>query len=347
MGLDSQKTLRTTRLSLTCLLLFLITWYFQIPESAWCLITIWFVMFEYSTVGGVFTKSYLRFVGTVLSALYGMIFVYFCANNPLINMMAFVPGLFLYSYFFMGGEKTYIGTIGAVTLTIVLLNYNDIDVAILRVFNIIIGILGSMFMIRFFYPQYARDKIIESQWNFMELFSYILTDYLDPSKSLATVKENYLHHEHDILEGFASFSRLISEAKIETKATPTFITHNMSAFLHVRHLFRLCSVFVNYLSTDELRLDKDIDNILSQLLFDLRAIQRKLEQIEPIAIEKVEKKLDLTSDPQSDQTIKFIKIMLTNINSEMALLDMEIDNIMQIYKVYKVKHVSVIEPVKV
>lgn len=112
MGIDQQKTVRTLRLSLTCIFLFLITWYYQVPESAWTLVTIWFVMYEYSTVGGVLTKSFLRFAGTALSAIYGMIVVYFCANNPLINIMALVPGLFLYAYFFMGEIKRILAPLG-------------------------------------------------------------------------------------------------------------------------------------------------------------------------------------------------------------------------------------------
>ena len=73
MGLDRQKIIRTLRLSLTCIFLFLMTWYYQVPESAWSLITIFFVMYEYDTVGGVFRKSVLRFTGTTLSAVYGVI----------------------------------------------------------------------------------------------------------------------------------------------------------------------------------------------------------------------------------------------------------------------------------
>jgi uncharacterized membrane protein YccC len=107
-------------------------------------------MYEYTTVGGVLNKSKLRFVGTVFSAVYGIIIIYFGGNDPLINIFALIVGLFFYTYWFMGNDKTYTGTIGAVTLTIVLLNYNEVDVAILRVFNVILGILASVFMIRFF-----------------------------------------------------------------------------------------------------------------------------------------------------------------------------------------------------
>lgn len=336
MGLDQQKIIRTFRLSFTCLFLFLITWYYQVPESAWCLITIWFVMFEYSTIGGVFTKSFFRFSGTVLSAIYGMVIVYFCDNNPLVNMIALVPGLFVYSYYFMGGEKTYIGTIGAVTLTIVLLNYNDVDTAIVRVFNIILGIVGSMIMIRFFYPQYARDRVIETLGDFLEEFSLIIEDYREPSKSLTVIKEQYLVHDHLILEHITSFQRLVTEAKIETKKTPQFVVHNRKALEHIRHIFRLLSVFIFYVTTEDIRSNLRINAHLNQLLLDLRTMQRMLNGESKRGIKKPKSRNIIVKPPKTN--MQFIEVMLTNMNNEMLLLEDEIKKILLSYNVYGARH---------
>ncbi|HAU2287893.1 TPA: FUSC family protein [Legionella pneumophila] len=340
-GIDQQKTVRTLRLSLTCIFLFLITWYYQVPESAWTLVTIWFVMYEYSTVGGVLTKSFLRFAGTALSAIYGMIIVYFCANNPLINIMALVPGLFLYAYFFMGGDKTYIGTIGAVTLTIVLLNYNDIDTAVLRVFNVIIGVIGSMFMIRFFYPQYARDKVLEIQLNFITQLANLLESYLNPTQSLAAVQTKYLDYERKMLDGFTLYNRYIGEAKIETKKAPFFIPHSIAAMQHFRRLFRLFSVFVYYLSTEEIRSDPWVCDQLSKLLCNLQSLQRKLlkQDAGPIGGDVV------AAEPEEEIVIETPNIenkiateaIVNNMQKEIALLDTEIKEIILIYDVYDIR----------
>ncbi|KGP62946.1 hypothetical protein EP47_07455 [Legionella norrlandica] len=336
MGLDQQKTIRTLRLSLTCIFLFLITWYYEVPESAWTLVTIWFVMYEYSTVGGVFTKSFLRFAGTILSALYGIFIVYFCANNPVINIMALVPGLFLYAYFFMGGDKTYIGTIGAVTLTIVLLNYNDIDTAVLRVFNVIIGVVGSMFMIRFFYPQYARNKVLETQLNFINQLANLLESYLDSTKSLAVVQAEYLEYEKKTLDGFTLHNRYIGEAKIETPKAPFFISHAAAAMQHFRRLFRMFSVFIYCLSTEEIRSDPWVCDQLRILLNNLRALQRELLRQKPEL---------LVTEPEEEIIIETINIqnkivteaIFDNMQKEMTLLEKEIKKIVLIYDVYDIK----------
>ena len=341
MGLDRQKIIRTLRLSLTCIFLFLMTWYYQVPESAWSLITIFFVMYEYDTVGGVFTKSVLRFTGTTLSAVYGVIIVYFCANNPLINIIALVPGLFFYAYFFMGGDKTYIGTIGAVTLTIVLLNYNDIDSAIVRVFNIIIGIAASMLMMRFFYPKYARNSILETQSNLIFQLSVMLEDYLDPSKSLTTIKTEYLDYEHKTLEIFASFHRIIIEAKMETKKASFFIPHAMAAMQQIRLLFRLFSVFIYYLSTDDIRADPSVRDDLRELLTHVQAIQRKLLRLPDELNVSVStpvnlKKEEIIIDTQNMQNKQLTEDILISMRKEVDLLDDEVKKIVLIYDIYNV-----------
>lgn len=339
MGIDHQKTIRTLRLSLTCIFLFLLTWYYQVPESAWTLVTIWFVMYEYSTVGGVYTKGFLRFSGTALSALYGMIIVYFCANNPLINIMALVPGLFVYAYFFMGGDKTYIGTIGAVTLTIVLLNYNDIDTAVLRVFNVMIGIIGSMFMIRFFYPQYARNKVLETQLKFINQLVYLLESYLDLTKPLDRIRTEYLELEQKMHEGFALYDRLIGEAKIETKKAPFFVPHSIAAMHHFKRLFRLFSVFIYHLSTDEIRADPWVCKQIVDLLDNLRVLQCKLLQQE-VSIKQAEiSPEEIVDDTESANNKNKIatEAVLMNMLNEIALFDGEIEKMIVLYDVYETR----------
>lgn len=337
MGFDQQIVIRSIRLSLTCIILFLITWYYQVPESAWCLITVWFVMYEYTTVGGVFTKGIYRFTGTFLSAFYGVLIIYFCQNNMIVNVLALTPAVLLYSYYFMDGERAYIAVIGCVTLTIVLLNYNRIDLAILRTFNIILGVAGSMFMIRFFYPQYARDSLIKTQVQLINLLAQMLTNYLDESLSLEKIKENYAQYERNIIGKFSVFHRLAHEAKIETSKTPLYITYHNAAFEHIGHIFRLTSVFINYLTTDNSRFDPWIMANVRILLSNLQSIQKGLEahvstRHSPalIPIEKITKKRTI-----KNENIKFVEILFCNINDEIALLNEAINKIVVIYEHYK------------
>ncbi len=332
MGFDNGKIIRTIRLVLTCFLLFLITWYYEIPEKIWSLITVWFVMSEYSSVGGVLKKGLFRFLGTFLSAVYSMIIVYAFSNNVVMNIIAFAIGVFIYAYYFMDGDKMYIATIGSVTLTIALLNINQLDVAILRTFNIIIGIIGSIFMIRFFYPQYARDEIIEIEKNFIKKLSSILDSYLDQSKSLDCVKADFLKAELNIIPGLTSFNRHLGEAKIETRKIPDYEIHHLKAIEHIRHLFRIIGVFVNYLTTDETRLTPWIHDEINQLLMHLCNIQNTLEGtqqgITPIILNR---------QTNPDEALNSIRLIINHMNNEMNNLNTSIKEIMIRYEVYHPK----------
>lgn len=252
MNARSQKFIRISRLILTCLVLFLITWYYKLPEREWSLITIWFVMSEYTTVGGVLKKSAYRFSGTALSAIYGMIIIYCFDNNVIMNIVAMAAGVFFYMHYFLEGEKTYVGVIGSVTLTIVLLNHNDLDAALLRTFNIMIGILASVFMIRFFYPSYARDTVIQEQLYFVDQFITQLTTYLDDRNSVETIQHQTQSIEQNLLIHFTAFNRHLDEARIEMNHPDDFIAHNQQALQNVRHLFRLFNVFIQYLTVESL-----------------------------------------------------------------------------------------------
>ncbi len=244
MGLDREKIIRTWRLALTCIFLFTLTWYYKIPEPGWSLITIWFVMYDYSTVGGVLNKSMLRFIGTGLSALYGIVIVYCCGNDPVINILALVAGLFLYNYWFMNGEKAYIGTIGCVTLTIALLNYNDVDAAILRIFNVILGILTSVFMICFFYPQYARKSVMEQQALWLDGLLEVLHSCLNPQEDYSAVKSKADALDNQMIISRANYNKLLGEAKIETKAAPAFVVYSAAIQEQCQRLARLFNLFV-------------------------------------------------------------------------------------------------------
>lgn len=334
MEMNRIKMIRTWRLALTCIFLFLFSWYYEIPESSWSLVTIWFVMYEYTTVGGVLNKSMLRFSGTMLSAFYGITIIYFCANNPVINIAALIAGLFCYTYWFMGNEKTYTGTIGAVTLTIVLLNYNDINVAILRVFNVMLGIITSVLMIRFFYPQYARNLLIETQVIWFNQLRDLIHDYLDQSTEHLTVKNKSRELEHTFLTNLTSYNRLISEAKMETQSTPFFITNSIAIKEQFQLLFRLISILIVLSSHDETRIHPYMVEQLMNLLNRINQLKSKLlcldETPTPLTlIREEEQELPCLSINQDT-----IEGLFQEINAALDILEQQITQNILIYEHY-------------
>jgi uncharacterized membrane protein YgaE (UPF0421/DUF939 family) len=339
-GIDKEKTIRTWRLALTCIFLFLISWHYEIPESSWALVTIWFVMYEYSTVGGVLNKGLLRFLGTVLSALYGIIIIYFGGNNPLINLLALIPGLFIYTYFFMGNDKSYTGTIGAVTLTIVLLNYNNIDVAIVRVFNVILGIVASIVMIRFFYPQYARNLVIENQILWLNQLTALLQSYLDLCQEHGTVKNKSYDLEHSMLTNSPTYTRLVNEAKMETKQAPFFSVHSVAIKEQFQLLFRLFSMFFSLLSNPNTRIHPWVIEQLTRMLYRVHQLKSLLFCVD----EPREIAPHLVAHQPTAEATEGVALILDHklsiedlfqeINTTIDLLEQHVEQIVLVYKHY-------------
>lgn len=98
-----------------------------------------------------------------------------------------------------------------------LINYNNLDVVVLRPFNIIIGLIIALSLMRYFYPQYARDLVIKTQADMLLQLINILNDFLNKSQSVQTIKDNFLVHENKFLADLTNFNRFNEEARFETR----------------------------------------------------------------------------------------------------------------------------------
>lgn len=333
MTFDREKIIRSGRLSISLLITFFITWYFEIPEGMWALITCCFVVFEFTTWGGVSTKSWMRFIATFFSAVYSILVIYFFGNNAVINLIALIVGVFIYGYLFLDKKEVYVSVLGCVTLTLTLINYNHIDAGLLRPFNIALGILISLLTFKFFYPAYAREKIMVLQWDYMGHLRQIMEDFLDSQISLEALKERYLSHENDLLKSIATFARLIEEAKMEMKEDSLFIQTNVLAFEHCRRIYRLMSVLVYHLLTKSIRENVLID--AEQIKMNLAIIQANINiAIKPsdTSYNQTEllKNIQKSDDTISDQQTAFVKMLMLEITEQMVLYDKKLMTIIPI-----------------
>ncbi len=164
------------------------------------------------------------------------------------------------------------------------------------------------------------------QAKFIKQLSSMLISYLDPIKSLDTMKQEYLEHEHRLLTDFNTFNRLISEAKIETRKTPDFVQYHLSAMQHIRHIFRLMSVFICYLTTDEIRVNPWVCENLRQLLIAMQGVQQALS----------ERTTHDLPEPLEDQIQDdTLQVILTDIHHELALFAENIKHIVRISNTWK------------
>ena len=242
----------------------------------------------------------------------------------------------------MGNDKAYTGTIGAVTLTIVLLNYNDINIAILRVFNVLLGIVASVFMIRFFYPQYARNFIIETQLLWLNQLIELLNNYLDLNQELLSLKAKSKEMEHTMLANLASYQRLVNEAKMETQNAPFFLENSVAIKDQIQPLFHLIHLFISFLSTNETRAHPWIIEQIQLFLKRLNIIRSQLlgldEELIPQQAPPPKNEEEHPQDEVTELLLEYkpsIDELFTEISTLLGILKKEVTHLILIYDHYE------------
>ncbi|RTL10997.1 MAG: FUSC family protein [Neisseriaceae bacterium] len=278
MNFTQSQFTRAARLSLAMIISFVYVAYIGMSDGIWVIMTCAIILFDNPTLGGTINKSHLRFWGTFFAAGFSLIFIIGFANNVIINLCGIVIGTFLAAYWYMDTAQGYIGGLISWTLPIILLNNNDIKSAFLRLMNIIIGIIISYIMLRFFYPEYARDKLLESMQNTITELKTLLSSISDPQLTTEQIQELYLNHETKILAEINSFNRWQTEAKWETKQAPEYVDTAVLAYLHIRRLYRLLSVIIFYFNHDEIRYNATIQPQFTQIKHQLEEIIDALSQ---------------------------------------------------------------------
>lgn len=272
------KLIRAARLSLAMLISFVYTAYIGVSDGIWVMMTCAIVLFDNPTLGGTINKSHLRFWGTFIAAALAMVFIVGFANNVIINLIAIVLGVFLATYWFMDTKQGYAGGLITWTLPIILINNNNIKGAFLRLLNISIGILISYILLRFFYPEYARNKMLISMKNTMIELQTMLKAINDPNLNELQIQSVYLKNEVTILSQINSFMRWQDEAKTETKGHPEYVDSAVKAYLHVRRLYRLLSVIIFHFDCNKIRHNQNIQHKFSIILQQMELIIQALNK---------------------------------------------------------------------
>ena len=278
--------IRSARLVIANLLLYLITWYCQIPEREWGLITIWFTMYNYTFVGGVWLKCWYRFLGTFFSAIYGLTIIYCCYNDVVINMLAYIPPIFIYAYFFMNTDRSYIALIGGVTLTIILLNHNDIGAAILRVMNVIFGIITSALTIRFFYPQYAKDELLKIQSEILSRMTKPWDELLHSTLPPEEIRADEIATQVELHRLIALVHDRIKDARVEIRMSASYWAAYEQEILRINQIISLTNTFFYDMTTTKLRSETSTQNQMRRILQALATAQKTWEDNLEIPQEK-------------------------------------------------------------
>ena len=147
-----------------------ITKFSGIPADSWLVVTICVIMCAQIYVGDILQKSYLRFLGTLFGCLLGafVLLAFGATNVSIVVTIAFAT--FVFSYIATGSERiSNVGTLGALTIVIVMLNNEpSLKATGTRFLEICAGIIIATVVSRYILPIHASDHIIHAQSETLE-----------------------------------------------------------------------------------------------------------------------------------------------------------------------------------
>jgi uncharacterized membrane protein YccC len=163
--LDYERTIHSIKTALACLLGLIIAEFLPFHADQWLIITILVVMCAQINVGSMLTKSSMRLIGTTIGSIVAALTLEIFGADPAIIAIVIAFAAIIFSYI-ATGENRYsdAGTLGAVTIAVILLGQNPTVInAWQRFVEISLGIGIAAFVSQFILPIRARDHIQHTQ----------------------------------------------------------------------------------------------------------------------------------------------------------------------------------------
>lgn len=163
--LSNERLIHSVKTALACLVGFIISNPMHFQATQWIIITALVVMAAQMNVGSMMQKSYMRFLGTLTGSLVAILTLKLFGNDPLINLGVVLMAAMFFS-FIATSDKSYneSGTLGAVTVTIILFGQNPtVLTGVERFFEISLGILIAAIISQFILPVHAKNHLRRNQ----------------------------------------------------------------------------------------------------------------------------------------------------------------------------------------
>lgn len=213
----STRSVNSLKTAVACLIAYLLVTFTPLPQSQWIVITVLVVMSAQSTLGGVLIKSKMRFWGTVAGAMFSVLMLWcFGVDRVVVGLALFVSILFFAYVAGSAGDVSAAGTLGAVTVAMMLLAPNpNVTVAGVRFLEIVIGIVLAYMVSRFMWPVRAHNVL---RRGFADLLLDLRQNFnLCWDSAVAEAVNKHLELDEKITKAFPVLRKLIHESKPELR----------------------------------------------------------------------------------------------------------------------------------
>ena len=165
--MNNERLLHSVKTAIAVAIGFSLTRIVSFAYAQWIIISILVVMCAQIYVGGALQKGYLRFLGTLCGCCIAIVVIELFHSSVLSVFLTLVIASSIFSYIAVSGKETlsYLGTMGAVTLALILLGKSDssLNYAASRFLEISIGILIATVVSQFVFPIHAKKQLRKNQ----------------------------------------------------------------------------------------------------------------------------------------------------------------------------------------
>lgn len=242
----NERIIHSIKTALACLIGFLVAKYIYVRADQWIVITTLVVMCAQINVGSMIQKSYLRFLGTLAGSAIALLTLFLFGSNFQVSMIAVVLSAILFSYI-ATSDKSYSesGTLGAVTVTIILLGQNPtISTGIERCIEISLGILIAAVVSQVIFPIRAINHLHRNQASTIrKLRTFYDTIFLD--RHVMDDMDTLRNLDEEIAKSLILQRKLASQAKQEHMGK-RFNREQFQQSLWIEREILRCIVFMHH-----------------------------------------------------------------------------------------------------
>ena len=154
------RVIHGIKTAFACLLGLALENHYQWPMGQWVPITIMVVMSAQRHFGGAVRKASMRLLGTVSGVIAAVAVLWLFGDNTAVVFITIFFASIIFVYMATShGDISYAGTLGGVTVILVMAGRTDIEIAIQRGCYITLGIIIALLVSRFVFPVHARDRL--------------------------------------------------------------------------------------------------------------------------------------------------------------------------------------------
>lgn len=264
--MNNERLLHSVKTAIAVAIGFSLTHIVSFAYAQWIIITILVVMCAQIYVGGALQKAYLRFLGTLCGCCIAIAVIELFHSSLLSIFLALIIASFVFSYIATSSKESlsYFGTMGAVTLAIILLGQKDssLNFATSRFLEISIGIIIATVVSQFVFPIPAKKQLRKNQ---VETLTQ-LREFYNKTLVMGLAEVQTVDH-HDLDEEIVKLLLKQRQLAKQSGREPLGAAFNVEHFTHSLFCERQILRAINFmhLAQDKLR-SATLSEKMNQLL---------------------------------------------------------------------------------